>query len=131
MKFWQVLGKRGMHQFLQLGILVVAASEAVAVGDSAQVFINHGYRVEQRVEQDGVCCFLAHAGQCQKLTTDKGGRLGAEPCQGTTVLLIEKGDECLDGRSFANHVAGGADERAEFLLGNCPQAVEVHRVVGN
>jgi len=89
-----------MHQLLQLGILVFPAREAVAVGDAAQVFIDHGDRVEQSVEQDGVCCFFAHAGECQKLAPDKGRRLGSEPCQGATVLLVEKGDKCLDGRAL-------------------------------
>ena len=123
------MGKCVIHQSLHLAIFPIPAGEAVAVGDAAQVFVDHGNGVKQSVEQDGVGGFLAHAGQCQKLTTDKAGRLGREPCQGGIVLLIEKGDKCLDGRSFANHVSRGADERTQFILGNCPQAVEVHHAV--
>ena len=65
MKVRRVRGKCGMHQLLYMAIVLVPAGEAVSVGDATQVFIDDGDRVEQGVEQDGVCCLLAHAGQGQ------------------------------------------------------------------
>ena len=42
--------------------------------------------MEQRVEQDGIGGFLAHAGQRQQLAADHAGRLRREPGQGGAVL---------------------------------------------
>ncbi len=80
-KFRRVVGKCVIHQSLHLAIFPIAAGKAVAVGDTAQIFIHDRNRMKQRVEQNGVGGFLAHSGQVQQLAAYHAGWLGREPGQ--------------------------------------------------
>ena len=121
-KLLRVVGKGVVHQSLHVAIFLIAAGKAVAVSNTAQIFIHNRNRMKKRVEQNGVGGFLAHPGQVQQLAAYHAGWLGREPGQGRTVVAIEKGDERLDGGSLAYHVSRRTDECTQLVLPESPES---------
>ncbi len=101
----------------------------MAVGDTAQILIDHRHGMEQGIEQNGIGGLLSHAGQRQQLPAHDVGWLCSQPGQRGAVLPIEKGDKRLDGGSLAHHVSRGTNQASQLFLRNGPQPIEVHHIV--